>query len=117
MIKHKNPIGIHSCTRVTVSNKYHLQLYYSSCTATQLYCYMIVVTRGILRRAAVVCGGRARGRAPLGGAARVPWGPIHGLGRVRSGVVGPRGRSAATGRGEVLQEHFQYRYEIGLGSR
>ena len=29
--------------------------------------------RGILRRAAVVCGGRARGRAPLGGPARVPY--------------------------------------------
>ena len=42
-----------------------------------------------MQRAAVVCGGRARGRAPLGGAARVPWGPTHGRGRVRSGVVGP----------------------------
>ena len=62
-----------------------------------------------MQRAAVVCGGRARGRAPLGGAARVPWGPTHGRGRVRSGVVGAWGRgpvgtdgscrSAATGRG------------------
>ena len=49
----------------------------------------------------MVCGGRARGQAPLGGVARVPWGPTHGLGRVRRGVVGPGSarQSAAAGRG------------------
>ena len=57
--------------------------------------------------AAVVCGGRARGRAPLGGPARVPWGPTHGLGRGRrAGGAAWWGRGPvgcdADGPGEVL---------------
>ena len=55
----------------------------------------------------MVCGGRARGRVPLGGAARVPWGlgadprARPGSGAERHGGAGRRGPVGCDGPGEV----------------